>query len=690
VSESGCTELRLPPPQFNQTLPGTCYAAGYGSRCHAWDVGMPFCNGPSCAHAWCYVDGDLCRQSAVAILGSRLFDGISAESDSSRPRYFSFETCDENLTDMGRAVSPHFVSRVASMRLVLGIPTMSFPNHFKRDPVTGEVGQGYTSALYFNDSIPWEGAIPDFVRHLSDRFGAQFAFTFTSSGARAAKSNAWTAAAYEAAQGAIDVGGSAMWRTSERLALVHFSSPLADDRFYLYVPMTTKRDLWSNAVLAFRPFSIDLWLLCGASNVAMSLLVSYLEASKVKRRLKPRSVLRRTGRNFYYSTMQMLTGFDAKETNNVPLRIAYIGWAFLITLTLAAYTANFAAFLVQPQSRLPFRSVLDAMARGPDVRLCYPTAARQAILASFPTAESNLVDLPFEFVEADYDAAACDALIWSESVIPRSAARQSFMCRRGFERTELVTSLYWALPVHEAEVATVLDTWILAVSQEGFRYLNFEADYYEVVCDAFRSPHTPASTLLEQQRSLGRLPASRRRRLRSSSGGTAAAVATSSSDTSGEQSLTVTHFLGPVLVWLIAAISAVVVHLFIRATDKVVLEKLKKRREAKEAQGTSCEGTVAAAVRSLSANVVDILDLEDKEEEEEEAMDEEGVPTTTLRSEVQQLREDMQRVMACVQLQMAAPSSAEKVVVARIAPVANLAGAANPAAERAAPSPAAR
>jgi hypothetical protein len=118
------------------------------------------------------------------------------------------------------------------------------------------------------------------------------------------------------------------------------------------------------AIKSFRPFNGSLWILCGLVTFAMSILVYFLAPPPTEperhdwrgyllpphRRSTTPSVPQRTrwdkldvgardaltgmGMGVYESLMQLLTGFEARQTPSVPLRIAYVGWAFFITLTL--------------------------------------------------------------------------------------------------------------------------------------------------------------------------------------------------------------------------------------------------------------------------------------------------------------------------------------------------------------------
>jgi len=221
-----------------------------------------------------------------------------------------------------------------------------------------------------------------------------------------------------------------------------------------------------------------------------------------------------------------------------------------------------------------------------EVRLCHPSAISSEIRAVIPAVERNLVVIPFvSDLQEHYDSARCDALIWSEIVIPRTVELQTFMCSRGFVKTQYVLQVSWAQPVHEPEVTEVLNIWANEIYlRYGVRYINFEVPYYEPVCAAFSSTVTPYtgdgwSTARKQTGSARRLshkaaelpqsnvqppPYRWRRRLRGgSAGGGAGGALLNEQDSDASKPLTVTHFGGPLFILGVCAMIATVIRLVV-------------------------------------------------------------------------------------------------------------------------------
>ena len=78
-----------------------------------------------------------------------------------------------------RQIKPALMSRaVAGRTATLVLPSATyFPVHFKRDlatgsPLTSAAGAEVVEAYLRNDSIPWEGAIPDCASYCSSAVSA--------------------------------------------------------------------------------------------------------------------------------------------------------------------------------------------------------------------------------------------------------------------------------------------------------------------------------------------------------------------------------------------------------------------------------------------------------------------------------------------------------------------------------------
>ena len=588
VPPSGCTEVRLAVEMDNPlyatesfvNLPGICYPNSYGSTCSAWDAGLlPYCagsrNASACARQWCYVDYSTCRLSQIATDRSRLFQS------SGSGLFYSYETCDSQASQPISELASRAHTVASTMTLTIAVAANDPPVIFKRDPSTGEPEPAGLSASYFNDSVPWEGALVNFYAEISQRYGANFRFATVSGASALAYADRWTAAGYEATRGIVDLSVPT-WHTSDRSEMSAFAAPLYNDYYYLYVPVSRAYvSMLERASYAFLPFSIPLWLVCGLITIIMGAVVSALEATEIN--TNPRALIRGLGRGTYYSLVQLLTGFEAKEAASVPLRILYVGWAFFVCLVLAAYTANFAAFLVKNPMTKSFETLEAAIEQDPNVRICHPAAITSAIITDHPGVVDNLVVVPWVVdIGPEYDAAECNALIWSEQLLQVVPETMQYFCEEGMTKQDFVTSVSIAEPVHDPDVGAVISYWHNRLYQEfGVTYLSYEASYYDRPegCEDWHSLENSASAIFAQRQDnenqVGRRLHDRRakhktgfgtgRRLRAgaSRGGSVGGANVANGDNSEEHSLTIAHFFGPILMWIISVLAAIAVRIIV-------------------------------------------------------------------------------------------------------------------------------
>ena len=138
-----------------------------------------------------------------------------------------------------------------------------------------------------------------------------------------------------------------------------FSAPIEIDLHYLWVPRPTKDNSFLTvASKVFVPFSNGLWGLLIAVTVAMSFVEVYLfrddwrkdghdEWKEAKGCLaKARVAFDQWGHCLGRSAMHIFAGFPSEGKTSAQTT-AWIGWAFLIMIATAAYTANLAAFMLK-------------------------------------------------------------------------------------------------------------------------------------------------------------------------------------------------------------------------------------------------------------------------------------------------------------------------------------------------------
>ena len=141
---------------------------------------------------------------------------------------------------------------------------------------------------------------------------------------------------------------------------------------------------WEELTKVFEPFEASAWGMLIGVTVAMSLLNTWLlrheeghVASKAKRRMCGRWSRFGWFDGYTWSKDLMVSiihvcAFNLNEEGATTSQtIAYVGWSMFLLLTLTAYTANLAAFLVAtPSTNIELRTLSDAAQL--DVVVCTP------------------------------------------------------------------------------------------------------------------------------------------------------------------------------------------------------------------------------------------------------------------------------------------------------------------------------
>jgi len=474
-----------------------CYPPNYGtSGCAAYDVdlaGDHVCGSSSppswCASAWCYVDMEACRRSGLDVQGTVLFDGLNL--------YYSYGTCLD--TEEGQEAALAFQrdgSPIATFGqgevLAVGIPYMDYPTHFKRDS-DGAVLIGVDHEVYFDDSVKWEGSMIDFLDEIvSVAPYAAFNYTYTSPVARLASGgSSWTATVYDVEKRLLDMGGSDFWVTAERAEMTAFSTSYHIDLHYLWVPRPKKDNSFVTvATRVFIPFSNELWALLISVTVAMSLVEVYLfrkdwradgyDDWKEARgwRAKTRVLVNEWGTYLGRSAMHITAGFP-DEGHTSAQTIAWIGWAFLIMIFVAAYTANLAAFMLRPNSGSYIKDMRSAIEA--QKKICVPTALRGDMESRYPTA--HLVDARLARMSSVALLESCDGIVMSLSTMKRQPPFAQIFCDIDVVAVEVVMESGWAFTASH-DLAPSLSLWIQTLSSMGIKYTDtFESPYYSNTCD---------------------------------------------------------------------------------------------------------------------------------------------------------------------------------------------------------------
>lgn len=338
-----------------------CLPPDYGSlSCQKWDEPLLSCTeDPAawCQMPWCYVDRDACMRSDLDVQGSLMFPALQ------RRLFYSYGTCDQSGDPLAFASTINdFTQELAGETLQVGIPTMDFPLHFKRDG-DGNVVTGI-GELFFDNSVPWEGSMIQYMDAILALSNFEsFKYTFASNNARLVKpSSKWTAVVYDVSNHALDFGGSDFWLTTERSAMSAFSASYDIDLHYLWVPRPkVDNSFMKVATKVFIPFSPSLWFLLFVVTMLVSLVQVYIfrddwrndghdEWKNAKGLLDKVKVVVFCWCSYLGKALIHITaGVDSTGSCEAQT-IMYAGWSFFILIVISAYTANLAAYMLRDEA----------------------------------------------------------------------------------------------------------------------------------------------------------------------------------------------------------------------------------------------------------------------------------------------------------------------------------------------------
>lgn len=175
--------------------------------------------------------------------------------------YWSYTVCD-GLDDWENS---NIKQTLGGVTIVATTPQAYFPPyHYKRNVDTGEI-LSEPGEEYWNTSIPFEGAMIDYLDQLQQLADGDFDVEWTI-GSKASKlvhpSSSYTAIVQDVTDGLIDMAVGPIWITGERLRLSTYTVPL----FYsLSVLITSKPgvddSLGAQTSKVLAPFEAGVWLL---------------------------------------------------------------------------------------------------------------------------------------------------------------------------------------------------------------------------------------------------------------------------------------------------------------------------------------------------------------------------------------------------------------------------------------------
>ena len=476
----------------------TCRPITYASKvCDTHDLNIdPLCvssddsksKPPSyCYDSWCYIDPEKCKSSNHLYFKSSLFPGIV------NGLFYSYSTCNSDAADWLEAEA---VAILENRIIVASIPTYDYPYHYKENPTTGEVLSDPKGEEYYNDTIPWKGRVIEYFDTVIENSNIQkIQYTHVSQGSFATHpQSSWTSAVRDIQVGISCLGASHFWVTMERLEMVPFTTQVYTDKLYLWVDGSPhKSTFYGNAAKIFLPFDTMLWFMILFVILGVSFLSTLLEVRVSKRRIywshyddvdwNTISYWRRTKifcRVLLDSLVDDFTnayagGVDMDPEVRLHQKILRNGFAFFLTLVIAAYTANLAAFMTIQASYVTTVSTIDEAA-SKEMTICALGGMREDITRLHPSAYIHYIDSLQEMMSA-YDQDNCQAILYGRTILS-DPARSQDLCNRNLLSTDHVAfDKQIAFPICP-DLSAGLSYWIHNAELKGISFGSyFEQDW---------------------------------------------------------------------------------------------------------------------------------------------------------------------------------------------------------------------
>jgi hypothetical protein len=521
---------------FGRQSAGVCYPVTHGSQtCQPHDLTVdPIClsNDPPsyCTESWCYVDVEKCKDSSELLFQSDLFTESLGQK-----LFYSYSTC--NASDSWHSCRSTEVLDGRSISVT--IPEVWAPAHYKL-AADGNIALS-TGSEYFDDSIPWQGWVVDYLDAILEISNIKsFNYTHRSGGSEVAvTSSIYTGAVHDVQTGVSCLAASLFWITSQRLAMTAFTTTISTDKIFLWIENPSSGTGLSKVL---RPFDPTLWIalflaVCGVSILSVWFASENGERRKWWQKLRGEAwangTLLERARIF---GMVLLDSFLANTTyffghtvefdvaSSLPMKILNFGFGFVILISVAAYTANLAAFLTISAVADYVGSMDEAIQT--KTRVCGHPALKDDLQIVWPGAEWVFnTDNPnsYDGMLENFDAGLCKAIVAGIFDVQNDEIIMGNFCKRGIVSSgSLVLEKPLGLPACSGFAA-------------GLSYWMAEAEKQRITFDSFEATSRPAllcSLVLEKEAAVDELLA-----------------------------LSLLDFALPFLVLIICAVFAVVLHL---------------------------------------------------------------------------------------------------------------------------------
>ena len=353
-----CIDIQIE-SQSTMAFEKYCYPTSYGTTCGAHDMGLdPFCNDsnpenliPFCNAPFCYVDPSKCNHSE---------NSTYARSSYFPNLFYSYNTCGAH--DYWNQFL--IVDQLKGQTLKVGVPALYYPDHFKFD--------ADKNPIFFDPDInngvgDFEGMYIDVLKKLSLFGGFTIVYTPVSAHAKKHFESLWDACIQDVAQGLLDMCIGNFWETTERREKVQFSTAVFNDIFYLRVPKPQEdKSFMAKIQILFQPFTTPLWITIILATVGVGMSYTILESN---RKMSMSEVSGKVAHSIYSATMELMNGAEQNEDMKIYIKGVTVTWSFFVLITVAAYTANLAAYLAQKKLVHKIISMEDCIAN--NCNLCH-------------------------------------------------------------------------------------------------------------------------------------------------------------------------------------------------------------------------------------------------------------------------------------------------------------------------------
>lgn len=437
-----------------------CYPETYGVGCDTHDVNMaPFCdhsndNPTFCPRRFCYIDPEVCHLSRTSTY---------AKSSFFPDLYYSYEACGE--LDEFRDFK--IASELKGRTLKAGIPALYYPDHYRLD----ENGEIIRFSLDVNAGVgELKGIFIDYIQNLALDGDFEVEFHPVSLGSYSERGfSAWGGCVYDVNRGVFDLCVGNFWETAFRRSMVLFSTPIFDDNYKLMVPKPKVKDnIFTQLGLIFEPFTQALWLAIVGVTFLVGIIYTILGPDRKKAHvIRPfKFTFSDMAQNMYFAWSELVQGESGDKT--IAQRSLALTWSFFILITIAAYTANLAAFLGKEKVFFEYEDIEGCMKV--DCLVCHEdqSALSSALDELYPFLNRKpYADVTIPVTQV-MESEGCDAILVSSNYQWKLNSVFWGECENIFVGDTAI-SFNVAWPVSMA-VAQSLSYWVSkSIQEDGFR-----------------------------------------------------------------------------------------------------------------------------------------------------------------------------------------------------------------------------